>query len=511
VTTSFDTLGLGAQLLRAIEAAGFTEPTAVQAQTIPMLVAGRDLLGTAQTGGGKTAAYTLPMLHRLAEKGEKPIPGHPRILILAPTRELASQIGETIRTFSKGMGLYYGVVYGGAPYQIQRQALERGVHIVVATPGRLMDHLQRGTLSLDKVEGLILDEADRMLDMGFIDEVKEIAAMLPAAHQTVMFSATMSRNVRGLASALLNDPGLVEIGQENAVSVNVDHRVMRVEYPDKNSLLLHLLGRAEVSRVLVFSRTKAMADTLVQNVTGAGFRADAIHGDLPQSVRQKVLRKFRLGHINILIATDVAARGIDVPDITHVINYDMPVEAESYIHRVGRTGRAGAKGVALSICTSAEGNLLHQVERLIGIKVPVDPDQPFHDARCSARREESGRSSRPSPKWGRYGKAGNKNAGFRHPEAAPQAAPGTTPPAHAQARTAGVEGASKPKKAARPFSVAKPHRTPSTDPRHTEGKQSRPGKVNRFAPKGTKRHSANEGGSGPFLRPKAVGGRRSGS
>ena len=418
--TSFDTLGLSAQLLYSIKDAGFTEATAVQAGTIPLLLEGRDLLGTAQTGGGKTAAYLLPMLHRLAEKAEAPIPGKPRVLILAPTRELASQIGEALRQFSKGLKLFYTVIYGGTPFMTQRKVLERGVHIVVATPGRLMDHVRRRTLSVDRIDCFMLDEADRMLDMGFINDVKEVAKMLPPEHQTVMFSATMNKGVRTLSAQLLKNPGLVEIGQGNAVASTIDHRVMRVKGPDKKSLLLHLLARPEIARVLVFTRTKAMADTLVGDVKRAGLKADAIHGDLEQSMRQKVLRNFRDGLFNILIATDVAARGIDVPDITHVINFDMPLEADAYVHRVGRTGRAGATGVALSICVANELNLLRQIETLIGIKVPVDVDQPFHDDRAPLRQAPSAKYGRPafrnktaSKPMGRNDRQANDNSSGR--------------------------------------------------------------------------------------------------
>jgi ATP-dependent RNA helicase RhlE len=415
--TSFDTLGLSAQLLFSVKDAGFTEATEVQAGTIPLLLEGRDLLGTAQTGGGKTAAYLLPMLHRLAEQAEAPIPGKPRVLILAPTRELASQIGEALRQFSKGLRLFYTVIYGGTPFMTQRRVLERGVHIVVATPGRLMDHIRRRTLSVDKIDCFMLDEADRMLDMGFINDVKEVSKMLPPEHQTVMFSATMNKAVRALSSQLLKNPGLVEIGQGNAVATTIDHRVMRVKGPDKKSLLLHLLARPEIARVLVFTRTKAMADTLVGDVKRAGLKADAIHGDLEQSMRQKVLRNFREGQINILIATDVAARGIDVPDITHVINFDMPLEADAYVHRVGRTGRAGATGVALSICVANELALLRQIENLIGIKVPVDSDQPFHDDRAPLRQvPSSAKHGRPArkPNYGRNDRqAANANSGQR--------------------------------------------------------------------------------------------------
>ena len=382
---SFATLGLSAPLLRTIEAQAFTVPTAIQMQAIPPLLAGRDLMGTAQTGEGKTAAYLLPILDRLAAEGAASLPNRPRVLILTPTRELAIQIANVLRDFTKGHKLYYTAVYGGMPFVAQRQVLEKGVHFLVATPGRLMDHISRHSLVLDKVDTLVLDEADRMLDMGFVDAVKEIAAALPKNRQTMMVSATMSRGVRNLAAGLLRDPATVDVGQANGVAALVDHRVMRVKYPDKKPLLLHLLARPEVARVLVFVRTKAMADILVDDIRAAGMKAQAIHGDKEQSERQRVLRGFRMGTVNILIATDVAARGIDVPDISHVINYDMPLETDAYVHRVGRTGRAGMAGVALSICDHNEGNLIRNVERAIGQAIPVDAEQPFHDSRPDVR------------------------------------------------------------------------------------------------------------------------------
>ncbi len=407
--TTFDALGLSAPLIQLIEAQGFTEPTAIQTEAIPLLLEGRDMMGTAQTGEGKTAAYLLPVLHRLTQEGEAtaaPIPRKPLVLILAPTRELASQIGEALRQFSKGMRLYYTVIYGGTRFATQQKVMERGVQILVATPGRLMDHHRRGTVRLDKITTFILDEADRMLDMGFVDEVKEVAKIIPAAHQTIMFSATMNKGVRGLAATLLHNPAQIDVGKANSVATNVDHRVMRVRYPDKKPLLMHLLGREDVKRVLIFTRTKAMADTLTKDIVDAGHSADAIHGDREQSVRQQVLKDFRNGTTNILVATDVAARGIDVPDITHVINFDMPVEADGYVHRVGRTGRAGAKGTALSICTSGEGNLLRLVEQVIGQKVPVDADHPFHDASAATAR---GGYDSLKPK-----RSFSKNTGPRH-------------------------------------------------------------------------------------------------
>lgn len=405
---SFDSFGLRAQLGYSLKDAGFETPTPIQVGAIPLLLEGRDLLATAQTGGGKTAAYLLPMLERLADKGESPIPTRPRALILSPTRELASQIGLALKQLGKGLKLFYTVIYGGTPFVTQRKVMERGVQILVATPGRLVDHLERGTIFLDRVDHFVLDEADRMLDMGFIGEVRKIAGFLPASHQTAMFSATMSEPVRGLAAHLLKDPARVDIGQANKVASTIDHRIMQVKAPDKKALLLHLLARPDIARVLVFTRTKAIADRLTQEVNQAGFRAAAIHGDLDQIERQKALLDFRTAKIDILIATDVAARGIDVPDITHVINYDMPVEAEAYIHRVGRTGRAGARGVALSLCVGREGNLLRQIETLIDAKLPIDRQQPFHD---DAKPRAMVRLPRPPA-----GRPGNKPKEQRRPD-----------------------------------------------------------------------------------------------
>ena len=409
--TSFAALGLSASLIRWIEAEGFTTPTEIQAKAIPLLLDGRDLTGTAQTGEGKTAAYLLPILNRMigedGEALEAPVPRRPQVLILAPTRELASQIGDALRQFSKGMRIYYTVIFGGSRFLTQQKVMDRGVHILIATPGRLMDHHRRGTVRLDRVNTFVLDEADRMLDMGFVNEVKEIAGLIQTAHQTIMFSATMSRGVRELASSLLHNPERLDVGKENAVAANVDHRVMRVQYRDKKPLLMHLLSQPEVSRVLIFTRTKAMADVLSKDIQEAGLAADAIHGDREQSTRQKVLKDFRDGTINILVATDVAARGIDVPDITHVINYDMPIEGDSYVHRVGRTGRAGQKGTALSIATGSEGNLIRIVERVIGQRIPVDTNHPFHDARPDDSRGgfDPGRGKRPQRDFAKQGDA----------------------------------------------------------------------------------------------------------
>ncbi|WP_417798604.1 DEAD/DEAH box helicase [Terasakiella pusilla] len=402
--TTFDMLGLAQPLLSAIEKQGFTEPTQIQDQSIPHLMNGFDLMGVAQTGGGKTAAFVLPMLHRLAEENDKTVAGKPRCIILAPTRELAQQIGVSIRSFTKGQKIFHTVIFGGSPYRQQLQQLQRGVHIVVATPGRLMDHMERGSIKFDEVHTFVLDEADRMLDMGFINDVKKIAENMPKEKQTVMFSATMSKAVRGLAQGLLNKPKQVEAARENSVATTIDHRVMHLKQKDKPKLLAHLLDDPTLTKVLIFTRTKAMADRLCDNLKERGHKADAIHGDRQQSARQRVLRAFRSGNIELLVATDVAARGIDVADISHVINYDMPLEGDSYVHRIGRTGRAGQSGVALSFCTDDEGDLLQVIERTIKQRVDIHNDHPYHQDPLPFK------SAGGEQRRRRFGGGGNANA-----------------------------------------------------------------------------------------------------
>ena len=399
--TTFAALNLCAPLLSAIDAQGFTAPTDIQTDAIPSLMEGKDLMGAAQTGGGKTAAFLLPILNKLIEENERPVPGSPKVLILAPTRELAQQIGDTVRAFKQGSKLFYTVIYGGAPYNKQLFDLRRGVDIVIATPGRMHDHIDRGSLRMDKITTFVLDECDRMLDMGFVDEVRKVAASMPKERQTVMFSATMNPGVKKLSASLLRDPVFVEVAKENSVAADVDHRVLRVKHADKRRLLTRLLEREDYTRALIFVRTRSMTDTIAEDLQGLGYKADSIHGDRKQNIRQKVLRNFTNGKFNVLVATDVAARGLDVKDISHVINFDMPMEADAYIHRVGRTGRAGAKGVALSICSNTDTNLLFGVERLLKQKIDVDMDHPWHD-------ESGGRSN--GGKKGK-GKTGRKFGG----------------------------------------------------------------------------------------------------
>ena len=375
---NFDALNLSALLLRALDAQDFSTPTEIQASAIPQLMQGRDLLGLAETGSGKTAAFLLPLMNRLLEEPAATPPGAPRALILAPTRELAIQIGAAIDTLAKYTQLKSTVIYGGAPFGKQFSKLKRGLDILVATPGRLMDHERRGSVVFDQTEMFILDEADRMLDMGFIQDVKTIAGQLPDDHQTVLFSATMNKAVSKLAAELLQNPAKINIERKTAVSTSVEHQVMHVSTINKKALLKKLLTDGGNGQVIVFTKTKYGADKLSRALSKSGLKTDAIHGDRNQRQRQRTLTRFREGVVDILIATDVAARGIDVPGIERVINFDLPMEPEAYIHRVGRTGRNGAAGRAVSLCTPIDVGLLRGIERLLKESINVDADHDFH-------------------------------------------------------------------------------------------------------------------------------------
>ncbi|RCK54223.1 DEAD/DEAH box helicase [Thalassospira profundimaris] len=388
--TNFEGLNLIEPLLRNVEASGFTTPTEIQAATIPALLEGKDLMGISHTGGGKTAAFCLPLLQRLAENPKRPAPGQPRALILAPTRELANQIGQCLRDFKKGIRLFSSVVFGGAPMGPQIQELRRGCDILVATPGRLLDHMARNTVRFDDVEVFILDEADRMLDMGFSEDVLTVAELLPYKHQTVMFSATMPEAVRHLTDRLLKDPVKVQTAPQASVTERVTQRGMFVTRQNKTALLLQLLQREGSERVLVFTKTKLDADELAFQLQDAGVQSDAIHGDKQQRIRQKILRNFRDGRFPVLVATDVAARGIDVPGISHVVNYDLPTDPENYVHRIGRTGRGGAEGIAISFCEPRDVRHLRNIERTIRQDVDIDEDHEFHVAPPSGRRAGGG-------------------------------------------------------------------------------------------------------------------------
>jgi ATP-dependent RNA helicase RhlE len=375
--TTFDNLGLVEPIRRAVAAEGYTTPTPIQAQAIPHLLTGRDLLGVAQTGTGKTAAFALPMLQRLSQDRRPATPKCPRALILTPTRELAVQIEQSFKTYGRHLGLRHAVVFGGVGQQPQAQALARGLDILVATPGRLLDLMGQNLCRLDKLEVFVLDEADRMLDMGFIHDVRRIIKTLPAQRQTLLFSATMPSDIANLASSILRDPARVEVTPAASTVERIDQWVLFVEKGDKRALLGEVLKDDSIKRALVFTRTKHGANRLAEQLERMGVLADAIHGNKSQTARQRALADFTAGKLRILVATDIAARGIDIDDITHVINYELPNVPESYVHRIGRTARAGADGVALSFCDVEEREYLRDIERLIRRSIPVVPDHPF--------------------------------------------------------------------------------------------------------------------------------------
>jgi len=348
----FDDLNLIEPLLRAVRAEGYSTPTPIQEQSIPQVLAGRDLLGCAQTGTGKTAAFALPILQHLAENPRQG--NHIRVLVLAPTRELASQIGDSFRAYGRNTGVKQLTIFGGVGQQPQVDKLRQGPNVLVAAPGRLLDLMNQGFIKLDKIEVFVLDEADRMLDMGFIHDVRRVIAALPKQRQTLLFSATMPEEIQELAHNILIDPVKVEVTPVSSTVEKIDQSVFFVEKKDKPALLESLLQNKDISRVLVFTRTKHGANKVVQRLEGARIHAEAIHGNKSQSARENALKNFKSGRTRVLVATDIAARGLDVEEITHIINYDLPNEPETYVHRIGRTARAGASGIAYSFCDTEE-------------------------------------------------------------------------------------------------------------------------------------------------------------
>ena len=372
---SFDTLGLAEPLLRAVHEQGYTVPTPIQAQAIPAVLSGGDVMGGAQTGTGKTAGFTLPLLHRLMArpavrdaKGRLPI----RALILTPTRELAAQVEESVRTYGKHSKLTSMVMFGGVGMQPQIDKLRRGVDILVATPGRLLDHHQQRTLDLSHVEILVLDEADRMLDMGFIHDIKKVLAFLPAQKQSLLFSATFSDEIKDLADRLLNKPVLIEVARRNQTADGVAQKVHPVGREMKKDLLTHLIKENDWQQVLVFTRMKHGANRLVEHLLKHDVSAMAIHGNKSQTARTKALADFKKGELTVLVATDIAARGIDIDMLPHVVNFEMPNVPEDYVHRIGRTGRAGAQGEAVSLVCPDENGFLRDIERLINREIPKE-------------------------------------------------------------------------------------------------------------------------------------------
>jgi len=377
LTTSFASLGLAEPILRALKDEDYETPTPVQAQAVPALLAGKDLLGIAQTGTGKTAAFALPILQHLSASRAHPVPKSPRALILAPTRELAIQIADAFRAYGRFLGLRQTVVVGGVGYQPQIQALHRGVDILVATPGRLMDHMDSGHVRLGRVTHLVLDEADRMLDMGFVRDVRRIVAALPKRRQSMFFSATMPPDVAKLASEMLFQPVRVAVTPQVVTVDKIKQTVHFVNAADKRTQLVKLLGDPALARVIVFTRTKHGANRVAETLERSRIPADAIHGNKSQNARQRALERFRSGRARVLVATDIAARGIDVDGITHVVNFELPNVPETYVHRIGRTARAGAEGAAISLCDGSERAYLRDIERLTRRSIAVIGGQPI--------------------------------------------------------------------------------------------------------------------------------------
>lgn len=405
---TFDSLHIIPSILEALHQEGYTQPTPIQAQAIPPALRGKDVLGCAQTGTGKTAAFAIPILqnlHLLEAAG--PINKGIKALIVTPTRELAIQINDSLSAYGKNLRMKHQVIFGGVSQVPQTQALQRGVDILVATPGRLLDLMQQGYISLQQVQILVLDEADRMLDMGFIHDVKKIIAKLPAKKQTLFFSATMPPEIASLAASLLHEPIRVEVTPVSSTAATIRQSLYHVNRENKKLLLSHLLKDSEIKTALVFTRTKHGADKVVKDLLKSGYTAEAIHGNKSQNARQRALSNFKNGTTRVLVATDIAARGIDVELLSHVINYELPNIPETYVHRIGRTGRAGASGIAISFCEHEERAFLQDIQKLTGIQIPVVSEHPYPLQAASAMpKEESNARRTPhnrfsSPAYGR--------------------------------------------------------------------------------------------------------------
>jgi ATP-dependent RNA helicase RhlE len=388
LSDSFAHLSLHPSLLRAISEDGYLEPTPIQKAAIPLVLSGKDLMATAQTGTGKTAAFALPMLHLLHGRKDRKSQ-RLRALILAPTRELALQVEESFRRYGRYLRLRTAVVIGGAAFEPQIKALRKNPDILVATPGRLLDLFEQGYIRLDEVEMLVLDEADRMLDMGFIPDVYRILSEISTDRQTMLFSATIPLEIAELAAQMLREPARIDVAPPAALADNIEQRVLFVEQGNKHNVITGLLKRENIGRALIFTRTKRRADRLSEQLSSEGIPADAIHSSKTQGARQRALEAFDRGRIKVLVGTDIVARGIDVDGISHVINYDLPDDPESYVHRVGRTARAGAAGVALSLCYPNEVAMVRDIERLTQSTLAEDENHPFHSPEAAALREQS--------------------------------------------------------------------------------------------------------------------------
>ncbi len=457
---SFETLGLSAELLRAVSGQGYTQATPIQRQAIPVILSGRDVLAGAQTGTGKTAGFTLPMLQLLSErpaaKGARPV----RALVLTPTRELAAQVGESVSTYGQHLPLRSAVIFGGVKINPQIERLRRGVDILVATPGRLLDHAAQKTVDLSQIEILVLDEADRMLDMGFIHDIRKVLALLPQneARQNLLFSATFSDEIKQLAERLLNRPQLIEVAKRNTTAERIEQLVHPVDKSRKRELLSHMIGARNWRQVLVFTRTKHGANRLAQQLEKDGLSAAAIHGNKSQGARTRALAGFKSGEVRVLVATDIAARGLDIDQLPHVVNYELPNVPEDYVHRIGRTGRAGKEGQAVSLVCVDEHKLLRDIERLLKRKIPqqvlegYEPDPSIEPEPIQkrgrqeskpgkARRQDQGNRRRASSSPGKprrssdgEGQQASAKAAQRHSHRKPSGKPAKTNHRHARSQ-----------------------------------------------------------------------------
>lgn len=427
---TFAELKLSPNLLSAIEKSGYTTPTPIQAQAIPVVLDGQDLIASAQTGTGKTAAFMLPAIHKLAGKPIGPGKG-PRVLVLTPTRELATQVNEATRKYGTGQRLKTVSILGGMPYPVQNRMLSGWVDILVATPGRLIDHMERGRIDFSRLEMLILDEADRMLDMGFIDDVERIVAATPATRQTLLFSATMEGDIARLAQRILKNPARIEISTKTERNLNIEQRLHFVDdLSHKNKLLRHVLGDENVNQAIIFTATKLAADQLAAELHQDGHAVAALHGDMKQGQRNRTLQGLRRGDVKVLVATDVAARGIDVSGISHVVNFDLPKVAEDYVHRIGRTGRAGNKGIALTLCAHRDGHLLQRIQRFTNSQIPVHVIEGLEPKVKSFPRNNDRKPA--GKKWG-----GPRKPGFGAPQQKRSFSNDSRKPANAGAGNAG--------------------------------------------------------------------------
>jgi ATP-dependent RNA helicase RhlE len=413
---SFDSLGLSAELLRAVKEQGYDAPTPIQERAIPVVLSGRDLMGAAQTGTGKTAGFTLPLLQRL-QTSPGPNGGHRhpvRALILAPTRELAAQVGESVQTYGKHLRFSTAIIFGGVNINPQIDKLRRGADIVIATPGRLLDHVEQRTIDLSKVEILVLDEADRMLDMGFIRDIRRVLALLPKQRQNLLFSATFSDDIRGLAAGILKDPETIEVAPRNSTAERVSQRVYPVDQGRKRMLLAKLITEGDWKQVLVFSRTKHGANRLAEQLGKDGIQSAAIHGNKSQGARTRALADFKAGRVRVLVATDIAARGLDIDMLPHVVNYELPNVPEDYVHRIGRTGRAGSSGEAISLVAGAERSLLRDIERLLRAEIPQTIVPGFEPGQAPLHEPDSRPSRQQHHGQRRHSSGGQRQGGGHH-------------------------------------------------------------------------------------------------